>query len=99
LIRPAQDCSKTSGGAVVLNVVDRLTEDSFNEHPLRQLLPDRAYPHGIHTICPAGNHTLVDGKRWDVHPLDLARKTVAPLAKRVRQLRLPQWPPNIADLL
>lgn len=99
LIRPAQDCSFTYGGAIVLNVIDQLDEHGFVEHPLRRLAPDRMYPHGIHTICPAGPITLVDGKRWDVHPLDVARKSIVPLTKRIRHFRLPQWPNHVTDLI
>lgn len=99
LIRPAQDCSLTYGGGIILNVVEQIDEHSFQEHALRQLTPDRIYPHGLHTICPAGDVTIVDGKRWDLHPLDLARKTFVPITKRMRQYRLPQWPNDVADLV
>jgi hypothetical protein len=72
LIRPAQDCSKTYGGAVVLNVVSRLDSEGYSETALRRLEPTgREYPHGLHTICPAGSFTLIDGKRWSFRPLEL----------------------------
>jgi hypothetical protein len=65
LIRPAQDCSLTYGEAVVLNVVDQLDPLIFVEHPHRRLEPvSGPFPHGLHTFCPAGAVTLVDGKRW-----------------------------------
>lgn len=99
LIRPAQDCSSTYGGAIVLNVIERLDEQAFVEHPLRRLTPAQPYPHGMHTICPAGEITLVDGKRWDVHPLDVARKSIVPFTKRMRHFRLRQWPIDVADLI
>ena len=65
LIRPAQDCSDTYGGAVVLNVVRTLDPESFVEEPCRRLAPiGGPFPHGLHTFCPAGAVTLIDGKRW-----------------------------------
>lgn len=65
LYRPAQDCSVTYGGAVVLNRIDRLTPEHFSERPVRRLAPATKgpYPHGLHTLSGAGNLTLVDGKR------------------------------------
>ncbi len=34
LYRPAQDCSVTYGGAVVINRIDRLTPEEFSEQPV-----------------------------------------------------------------
>ena len=77
LIRPAQDCSKTYGGAVVLLEVVQLDQERFHEVPLRRLEPDATYPHGLHTLCPAGDVTIIDGKRWAFQALDLPRKVIA----------------------
>jgi len=65
LYRPAQDCSVTYGGAVVINRIDRLTPEDFSEQPVKRLAPaaEGPYPHGLHTLSGAGNVTLVDGKR------------------------------------
>ena len=65
LYRPAQDCSVTYGGAVVINRIERLTPEEFVERPVRRLSPaaHSPYPHGLHTLSGAGNVTLVDGKR------------------------------------
>jgi hypothetical protein len=65
LYRPAQDCSVTYGGAVVINRIERLTPEVFVERPVRRLAPAALgpYPHGLHTLSDAGNVTLVDGKR------------------------------------
>lgn len=78
LIRPAQDCSRTYGGAVVLNAVTRLDPQGFEEEPCRRLEPVRGpFSRGLHTFCPAGAVTLIDGKRWRVRsrldPLELLR--------------------------
>jgi hypothetical protein len=71
LYRPAQDCSVTYGGAVIINRIDRLTPEEFAEQPVRRLAPAAhgPYPHGLHTLSSAGNLTLVDGKR---HAISLA---------------------------
>jgi hypothetical protein len=65
LHRPAQDCSRTYGGAVVINRIERLTPEEFVERPVRHLAPAAhgPYPHGLHTLSGAGNVTLVDGKK------------------------------------
>ena len=84
LYRPAQDCSTTYGGAVVINRIERLSPDEFLERPVRRLEPAAhgPYPDGLHTLSGAGNVTLVDGKR---HALSAA--TLTPRLQRlVREL-------------
>jgi hypothetical protein len=65
LYRPAQDCSATYGGAVVLNRIVRLSPTAFLESPVARLAPAASspYPHGLHTLSAAGQLTLIDGKR------------------------------------
>ncbi len=83
LIRPAQDCSRTYGGAVVLHAITCLTPDAYDERTIRRIEPrDAAYPHGLHTLCPAGPVTLIDGKRWGADPAPLLRQ-VAVRTRRV----------------
>jgi hypothetical protein len=75
LIRPAQDSSATYGGAVTLNEIRRLDEDVYEERPLRKLQPVVGpYQWGLHTICPAGDVTLIDGKAWRFDPLECAAR-------------------------
>jgi hypothetical protein len=75
LIRPAQDSSTTYGGAVMLNEVRRLDEHGYEEQPLRRLQPVAGpYQWGLHTICPAGDVTLIDGKAWRFDPLEFAAR-------------------------
>lgn len=75
LVRPAQDCSRTYGGAVVLYAITRLNDHEYAEERLRELVaPPGDYPHGLHTFCPAGDVTLIDGKRWTTNPAVLLRK-------------------------
>lgn len=60
LYRPAQDCSREYGGAVVLNRVLTLDRTTFLETPVARVEPD---PHGP---CPRGLHTLNIGARLSV---------------------------------
>jgi len=78
LCRPAQDCSATYGGAVVINRIEKLTPYEFVEHPIAHLHPQAQgpYPHGLHTFSAAGNVTLVDGKRHTWSAALLARRLV-----------------------
>ncbi|MFO1039832.1 MAG: hypothetical protein U1E45_23565 [Geminicoccaceae bacterium] len=65
LYRPAQDCSRTYGGAIAINRIDVLTPDRFEERIVKCLEPDPngPYPDGLHTLVGVGQRTLVDGKR------------------------------------
>lgn len=95
LIRPAQDCSRTYGGAVVLNEVTRLDLDGFCETPRRRLAPfGGEYPAGVHTFCPAGTMTLIDGKRFRLRPLELLWRPLGRI-NSVRRRRAP----NAAEVL
>ena len=87
LVRPAQDCSVTYGGAVVLNEIMRLDKTGFHEVLLPRLQPDSVYPDGLHTFCPAGDTTLVDGKRWAFRASDVPRKVIVAANDHLRQLR------------
>ncbi|MFB5662647.1 hypothetical protein [Alteribacillus sp. HJP-4] len=76
LYRPAQDCSRTYGGRVVVNQIEKLTPTSFIETPASFIhpRPDSAYPDGLHTIAKIGDVTIVDGKRFDYHFSHLYKK-------------------------
>ena len=75
LIRPAQDSSTTYGGAVILNEVKRLDQYGYEEQPLRRLPPVAGpYQWGLHTICPVGDVTLIDGKAWRFDALEVSAR-------------------------
>lgn len=65
LYRPAQDCTRTYGGAVVINRIEALTPDLYREVPIARLDPDPAgpCPDGLHTLTVGEAGILVDGKR------------------------------------
>jgi hypothetical protein len=75
LYRPAQDCSHTYGGRVVLNRVTRLTATEFKEETVTAVEPyaDSDYAYGLHTLSAAGSKTLLDGKRMAFHRRFLER--------------------------
>jgi hypothetical protein len=75
LHRPAQDCSKTYGGRVMINAVDRLTPEEFEEHVAAVVNPDPHGPRplGLHTLSAVGEMTLIDGFR-DVFSWSAFRK-------------------------
>jgi hypothetical protein len=86
LIRPSQDCTKTYGGALVLNEIKVLTPKEFREQPVRILTPQKDYPDGLHTLCPVGDSVIIDGKRWTFRPIDPLRYVVAGM-RRVHRRR------------
>jgi len=63
LYRPAQDCSRSYGGRVVLNRVVELTPQAFREEIAAVVAPNASYPAGVHTLSSLGAMTLIDGKR------------------------------------
>lgn len=75
IMRPAQDCTRTYGGGVAINRITTLHPSCFEEQTVRLLHPlPGPYPDGLHTLCPAGDYTIIDGKRWGFRPSDLIRK-------------------------
>jgi len=64
LYRPAQDCSRSYGGATAICRVDVLTPTAFSEEVVRVIRStQKSYGRGMHTLASTGDHTLVDGKR------------------------------------
>jgi len=70
LYRPAQDSSKSYGGALTINRITSLSQDEFREEPRVHLEPfrDSPYPDGLHTLSAAGSITVLDGKRMAFLP-------------------------------
>ncbi|MCA1321852.1 hypothetical protein LC085_18290 [Bacillus tianshenii] len=76
LYRPAQDCSRTYGGRIVLNRISILTPSSFKEETISNVEPrsDSLYPDGVHTISSVGDITILDGKRFDYSLFHIFKK-------------------------
>ncbi|MFC1659023.1 hypothetical protein ACFL0U_00455 [Pseudomonadota bacterium] len=62
LFRPAQDCSRTYGGAINICKIEKLTTTAFEEKIISHIEPFTKYKDGIHTISQFGNVMLIDGK-------------------------------------
>ena len=75
LHRPGQDCSRTYGGALVMNRITALSPTEFDEVPAARIEPlrDSLYPDGLHTINRTRAGAVLDGKRFSFHPLAWAR--------------------------
>ena len=69
LIRPGQDCSRTYGGAMSLNLVETLSVSDYREREVQRIEPDW-YPRlrATHTINATERFVATDGKillpRW-----------------------------------
>ena len=70
LYRPAQDCSTSYGGGIVVNRVVRLTITDFQEEFAVRIAPfvGGPFPDGIHTLSSVGEITLIDSKRYRFIP-------------------------------
>ncbi len=86
LYRPAQDCSQTYGGLVVINEVKLLTETEFLEMPVTSLKPPEGYT-GLHTVSFAGDYLYFDCKKFVFSP-------ASSIWQMKRRLRLVKPPPT-----
>jgi hypothetical protein len=88
LYRPAQDCSRTYGGAACINRIDKLTEFEFQETVVGHIRPPAgAFRHGLHTITCAGDRWIVDAKRYLFRPsgfVTLCKDAVKALLSSIR---------------
>jgi len=85
LYRPAQDCSQTYGGLVVINEVKLLTEKEFLEMPVTSLKPPVGYT-GLHTISFAGDYLYFDCKK----PVFSLASSIWQLKRRLHLVKAPQ---------
>jgi hypothetical protein len=64
LVRPAQDCSRRYGGAVVFCEIDCLTPEDYRQHPIARISPGWSPGNlGTHTYNRCSSFEVVDG-RW-----------------------------------
>lgn len=65
IIRPTQNCARTYGGSVVLKQIEKLSPTEFEEHVIKEILPQKGrFSEGLHTVSANGSEILVDGKRY-----------------------------------
>jgi hypothetical protein len=86
LYRPAQDCSRTGGGSIIVNRVKQLTTTEFEEEPVAVVAPYPGSPYqkGLHTLSAAGLFTLIDGKRFRFIPSGLLTNVIKGFKKLKR---------------
>jgi len=83
LYRPAQDCSKSYGGALVINEIVKLTKTEYTEKTVNQIEPiSSSYPDGIHTINYEDGLFVIDGKKYEFH----LHKILVNLYRRIRKI-------------
>ncbi|MCG8493434.1 MAG: hypothetical protein MI743_17565 [Sneathiellales bacterium] len=90
LIRPAQDCSQTYGGALTLNKITELSASSFKEVEIGLLKPQEnwPYPHGLHTLSSTEHYTAIDAKRWHFSLFEPFRQIAIGLYNAYRRKKL-----------
>jgi hypothetical protein len=95
--RPAQDCSRTYGGALRINRIDKLSESEFEERTVGTITPPRkSYNKGIHTISLAGDYCIVDAKRYVFNRAGIM--ILCRLAGKAVLLRLGVRPQTLASI-
>lgn len=84
--RPAQDCSRTYGGAVNIMEITELTPAAFRETHALRLEPDASwpYPDGLHHLVVDGTRVYFDAKktRYDVLLWLKTRRALTPRVQR-----------------
>jgi len=65
IYRPAQNCSKTYGGSIIINEIKILDSKNFHEEKVFEIKPSPSdlFNQGLHNISYHNSLTLVDGKR------------------------------------
>lgn len=66
LYRPAQNCSRSYGAAIIINKIIQLTTEEYEESEEMEITPNQLgkYPLGLHNIASLGkNITIIDGKK------------------------------------
>ncbi len=89
LFRPAQDCSREYGGALVVNRVEVCTPEQYREEAVAMLLPDPdgPFPDGLHTLSFGNGRAVIDGKRISYHPFIVFHKLFRRVKNRLLRNR------------
>jgi hypothetical protein len=86
LYRPAQDCSTSYGGALVVNRVRSLGPAGLDEEPAGRLLPPAGrYGSGTHTLSTGNGMWVIDGRRYARNRHRFAREVRARVRARLRR--------------
>lgn len=86
IIRPAQDCSRTYGGRLVMNRLAALTDREFSEEAIAIIEPpEHGYTKGIHCISSTAELSVVDVKRYLFRPAGINRALKTGLKSAARR--------------
>lgn len=83
LYRPAQDCSHTYGGRVIINEVNILTGNAFLETPVGMVEPPAGFS-GLHTISFAGDFLYFDSKKMVFSPAGFLQRLLQKIGRTKR---------------
>ena len=88
LHRPAQDCSDSYGGGVVIARIDELSPTSYRETIVRRLDAKQfgRWCDGVHTVSFARGRIVLDGKRV-YHDFRKAPRLLKKIREAARRLR------------
>lgn len=91
LYRPAQDCSRSYGGAVRINRVDKLSLTEFQETVVGTIRPPRSrYSRGLHTLSAGGDWCIVDVERYAFSPLGARYACTQAIQRALARMRVPE---------
>lgn len=95
-VRPAQDCSKTYGGAIVFNQIFQLTATDFEERPIGRFGCERfdVPVAACHTISYADGVCAIDARRDHFDPLLPLRRLLRRIGSDVLPARRSSWDAN-----
>jgi hypothetical protein len=93
LYRPAQDCSRSYGGRIIINRVVALSPTTFCETQAAIVEPDPMgpYPDGLHTLAQVGDITLIDGNRFIFSPVEFRRVLIHYARSALKRARRILW--------
>lgn len=94
IYRPAQNCSRSYGGSLIINKLEELSETKFSENFYCELSPVSDYPDGLHTLTYSENYIAIDGKKITFTPFAWSYKLKKKLIEINKKLTLPKGPIN-----
>jgi hypothetical protein len=87
LYRPAQDCAKGYGMAVVMHQIIHLDQDRFVERAVNRFDPVQTwhYPDGLHTFNVSADGVVIDAKQRTLRGLSPVRNLVSKVTMAYRR--------------
>ncbi len=89
LLRPAQDCSKSYGAALVICQIEALSAHEYSERPVKRIEPQQlrgGFSEGVHTLNHTDHYVMLNSKRF-ARSLSAPSIKIAGIAKRLTRRR------------